>query len=124
MGDIGFSKLTFAERTRPLTGRELTIIPAGRKVICRSGNEGGSEYADHRCADAEWRKLEGLLAACDFPAWRGEYYRPVLDGVHWHLELRKKDGEVRVFDGMNDYPEEWQDFMALCAYCAEIARQA
>lgn len=121
MSDIGFSKLTYSESTWPLTRREVTIIPAGREVICESGDENGSEYMDHRCADGEWRKLEGLLAACDFPAWRGEYYRPVLDGVHWHLELRERDGEVRAFDGMNDYPAKWEDFMAMCEYCEEIS---
>ena len=124
MGDIGFSKLAYAENTWPLTRRELTIIPAGRKVICESGNESGSAYMDHQCTDAEWRKLENLLAACDFSAWRSEYYQPVLDGVHWHLELRGNDGNVRVFDGMNDYPDCWEKFMAMCNYCAEISRQA
>ena len=117
MGKIAFEKLIYSADTWPLIRRELTINAEGRLVVCES--ETGR--VEHRCGEAEWEKLEGLLSVCNFPAWEKEYYKPVLDGTHWRLDIHKTDGLVSRSDGMNAYPDEWRHFMAMCEYCAKIA---
>ncbi len=116
------SKLIFAADTWPLKRWSLTIIAAECRVVCEIRDEDGrTETADHRCGDAEWAKLESLLAKCNFSAWREEYKEPVIDGTHWHLEIQYADGRAMVSDGMNGYPDEWRDFTAMCEYCEEIS---
>ena len=119
MGKAAFAKLIYTEDAWPLFRcRELTIIAEGRRVVC-AGKDGRIE---HRCGEAEWRKLEALLSACNFPAWRKEYRRQSWDGQSWHLEIHAADGHVRKSDGINAYPAEWPTFTAMCDYCEEIAR--
>jgi hypothetical protein len=116
------SKQIFTADTWPLKRWALTIIAAEYRVVCEIRDENGiTETADHRCGDAEWAKLESLLAKCNFPAWREEYKEPVLDGTHWHLEIQYADGRATESDGMNGYPDEWRDFTAMCEYCEEIS---
>ena len=117
MGNITFTKLKYMSDTWPLIRRELTITADDRRVVCESE----TERIEHRCGEAEWRKLEELLSVCNFPAWLEEYYEPVLDGTHWRLEIHGADGQVRKSDGMNAYPDEWKAFVAMCDYCADIA---
>ena len=117
MGNIAFTKLMYAADTWPLIRRELTITAEDRRVVCESE----TRRIEHQCSGAEWRKLEELLSGCNFPAWREEYYEPVLDGTHWRLEIHGADGQIRKSDGMNAYPDEWKSFMEMCDFCADIA---
>ena len=117
MAKTAFSKLIYTADTWPLIRRALTIAAEDRRLVCESG----TERVEHQCGEAEWGKLEELLSACNFPAWREAYDKPVLDGTHWRLEIHGTDGSVRRSDGMNGYPDEWQAFMAVCDYCADIA---
>ena len=117
MGKIAFAKLMYAVNTWPLIRRKLTITAEDRRVVCESG----TGRVEHRCGEAEWQKLEELLAVCDFSAWHEEYHDPVLDGTYWRLEIGGADGLVRKSEGMNGYPDQWQAFAALCGYCMEIA---
>jgi len=116
------SKLICTADTWPLKRWALTITAAERRVVCEIRDEDGkTETADHRCGDAEWAKLESLLAKCNFPAWREKYEKPVLDGTLWHLKIQYADGRTTESDGMNGYPDEWRDFTAMCEYCEEIS---
>ena len=117
MAKFAFTKLTFALDTWPLIRRTLTITAENRRVVCESETK---RFA-HSCTGAEWQKLEELLSVCNFPAWHEEYYEPVLDGTHWHLEIHGADGQVGKSDGMNGYPEEWEAFTAMCDYCADLS---
>ena len=117
MGEVAFTKLMYTADTWPLIRRELTITAKERQVVCESE----TCRVEHRCGEAEWRKLEELLWGCNFSAWQDEYYEPMLDGTHWHLEIHGADGKVKKSDGMNSYPNEWKAFVAMCDYCAEIA---
>ena len=117
MGNIAFTKLMDAADTWPLIRRELTITADDRRVVCESE----TKHIEHRCGEAEWRKLGELLSVCNFPAWLEEYYEPVLDGTHWRLEIHGADGQVKKSDGMNAYPDEWKAFTTMCDYCADIA---
>ena len=120
MGNIDFTRLTFTVDTWPLKRRELTLFPAERRVVCESM---GDRFlrAEHRFSDAEWRKVDELLASCELAAWQETYEQPALDGTSWHLELRGTDGRVRRSEGLNAYPAEWQAFRKFCDYCAESA---
>ena len=120
MGNIDFTRLTFTVDIWPLKRRELTLFPAERRVVCESGGD-CSLHAEHRFSDAEWRKLEELLASCDLAAWQETYERPVLDGEHWQLELRGADGRVRRSEGRNAWPDEWEAFEKFCDFCAGSA---
>ncbi len=115
------SKLIFSADTWPLKRRTLTITATERSVVCEIREENGEiKTADHRCGVAEWTKLESLLAKCNFSAWRDKYEKPVLDGTIWHLEIQYADGRRMESAGMNDYPNEWRDFTAMCKYCERI----
>ena len=117
-----FSKLTFTANTWPLNRLALTITAAERRVVYEINDENGqNRTADHRCDDAEWTKLESLLAKCNFTAWRKKYKEPALDGTRWHLELLYSDERATVADGLNGYPDQWRDFVAQCEYCEEIS---
>ena len=119
------SKLIFTADTWPLKRWALTITAAERRVVCEIRDENGiTETADHRCGDAEWAKLDGLLAKCNFSAWREKYERPALDGTHWHLEIQYADGRTMESNGLNDYPDEWRNFMAVWRYCKRITEIA
>ena len=120
--NTAISKLIFAADTWPLKRWALTITATKRRVVCEIRDENGMiETADHRCGDAEWAKLEGLLAKCNFPAWQEEYEEPVLDGTDWHLEIQYADGRTTKSDGMNGYPDQWRDFATMCEYCEKIS---
>ena len=120
--NAAISKLIFWAYTWPLNWWALTITAAERRVVCEIRDEDGkTETADHRCGDAEWAKLEELLAKCNFSAWREEYDEPVLDGTCWHLEIQYADGQTMKSEGMNGYPDEWRDFETMCEYCEEIS---
>ena len=120
--DTTISKLIFSAHTWPLKRWALTIIAAERSVGCEIWDENGKiKTADHRCGSAEWTKLESLLAKCSFSAWLEKYEKPALDGTHWHLEIQFSDGRTMESDGMNDHPNEWRDFTAMCKYCGEIS---
>ena len=122
MPNDDFVELTYEERTWPLIRRRLTVTAAERRIVCHGTDENGHiTDTDHRCSEAEWRKLEELFAVCNFSAWQEEYYEPVLDGTHWRLEIHGANGQVKKSDGMNAYPDEWKAFMAMCDYCADIA---
>ena len=84
MGKIAFVELKYYADTWPLIRRrELTVTAEDRRVVCESE----TRRVGHRCNESEWRQLEELLSACDFPAWQEEYYEPVLDGTHWLVIL-------------------------------------
>ena len=117
MGNLAFVKFKYVVETWPEIRRELTITAEDRRVVCESE----TKRIEHQCDETEWRKLEEMLSVCNFPAWQDEYYKPVLDGTHWRLEIHGADGQVKKSDGMNDHPDEWKAFMATCEYCAEIA---
>lgn len=117
MGKIAFTELKFAADTCPLIRWELTITAEDRHVVCESK----TKRIKHQCTEEEWRKLEKLFSVCNFQAWQDKYYKPTLDGTNWCLEIHGSDGQVKKSDGMNGYPEEWEAFMELCDYCAEIA---
>ena len=117
MGKVDFTKLVYVADTWPLIRRELTITAEDRRVVCESG----TKRAEHQCTEPEWRKLEEMLSVCNFPAWQEEYHKPVLDGMHWRLEIHDAEGQVRKSEGMNAYPDAWKVFAAMCDYCADIA---
>ena len=116
MRKVAFTKLVYTADIWPLNRRELTITAEDRRVVCESENK----RFEHQCDGPEWRDLEEMLAACNFPAWHEEYYEPVLDGTHWRLEIHDADGQVKKSDGMNAYPDAWNAFTAICDYCARI----
>ena len=111
-----FRKLTYAEHTWQELPEMLTIIPQDRKVVVNvSGNEMSVE-----CNSADWFKLEIYLTACNFENWQTDYYKPVLDGTTWTLEIEDENGNIRTSTGCNGYPEEWEKFLALKKYCLDL----
>lgn len=64
------------------------------------------------------------VAKCNFSAWREKYERPALDGTHWHLEIQYADGRTMESNGLNDYPDEWRNFMAVWRFCKRITEIA
>ena len=125
MPNDDFTEWTYEERTWPLICRRLTVTAAERRIVCHGTDENGHiTDTDHRCSEAEWRKLCELFAACRFDAWQKRYETPTLDGTLWQLTIRLADGRVIESGGLNGWPDEWERFAALGNYCAELSAPA
>ena len=117
-------ELTFSANTWPLKRWGLTIEEEKNSVICEIRDERKVKTAHSVNLVDNWAKLQSLLAKCNFSAWREQYERPALDGTHWHLEIQYADGRTMESNGLNDYPDEWRDFMAVWRYCKRITEIA
>ncbi len=122
--NTAISKLTFSANTWPLKRWELIIEEEKNSVICEIGDERKVKTAHSVNLVDHWPKLQSLLAKCNFSAWREQYERPALDGTHWHLEIQYADGRTMESNGLNDYPDEWRNFMAVWRYCKRITEIA
>lgn len=122
--NTAISKLTFSANTWPLKRWELIIEEEKNSVICEIGDERKVKTAHSVNLVDHWPKLQDLLAKCNFSAWREQYERPALDGTHWHLEIQYADGRTMESNGLNDYPDEWRNFMAVWRYCKRITEIA
>ena len=122
--NTAISKLTFSANTWPLKRWELIIEEEKNSVICEIGDERKVKTAHSVNLVDHWPKLQSLLAKCNFSAWREQYERPALDGTHWHLEIQYADGRTMESSGLNDYPDEWRNFMAVWRYCKRITEIA
>lgn len=122
--NTAISKLTFSAHTWPLKRWSLTIEEEKNSVICEIGDERKVKTVHSVNLADHWPKLQSLLAKCNFSAWREEYAKPVLDGTSWHLEIQYADGRTMESNGLNDYPDEWQNFMAMWKYCKRITEIA
>ena len=124
MMNTAISKLIFSANTWPLKRWALTIEEEKNSVICEIGDESEVKTAHSLHLVDNWAKLQDLLAKCNFSAWREQYEKPVLDGTSWHLEIQYADGRTMESNGLNDYPDEWRDFMAVWRYCKRITEIA
>ena len=123
MADDAITRLTYREKTWPMIRRELTLIPAERRIIREIVDEDKQPAnVDQKFTEAAWRKLKRMLAACDFDSWQEKYENlMVLDGTSWYLEIQYGDGRVKKVEGMNEYPPAWERFMNVCEYCGDIS---
>lgn len=122
--NTAISKLTFSANTWPLKRWELIIEEEKNSVICEIGDERKVKTAHSVNLVDHWPKLQSLLAKCNFSAWREKYEKPALDGTHWHLEIQYANGRTMESNGLNDYPDEWRNFMAMWRYCKRITEIA
>ena len=122
--NTAISKLTFSANTWPLKRWALTIEEEKNSVICEIGDERKVKTAHSVNLVDYWPKLQSLLARCKFSAWRENYEKPVLDGTSWHLEIQYADGRSMESNGLNDYPDEWRNFMAMWRFCKRITEIA
>ena len=122
--NMAISKLTFSANTWPLKRWGLTIEEEKNSVICEIRDERKVKTAHSVNLVDNWAKLQSLLAKCNFSAWREQYERPALDGTHWHLEIQYADGRTMESNGLNDYPDEWRNFMAVWRFCKRITEIA
>ena len=122
--NTAISKLTFSANTWPLKRWELTIEEEKNSVICEIGDERKVKTVHSVNLVDHWPKLQSLLAKCNFSAWRENYEKPVLDGTSWHLEIQYADGRSMESNGLNDYPDEWRNFMAMWRFCKRITEIA
>ena len=122
--NMAISKLTFSANTWPLKRWGLTIEEEKNSVICEIRDERKVKTAHSVNLVDNWAKLQDLLAKSNFSAWREKYEGPALDGTHWHLEIQYADGRTMESNGLNDYPDEWRNFMAVWRYCKRITEIA
>ena len=122
--NTAISKLTFSANTWPLKRWALTIVEEKNSVFCEIGDERKVKTAHSLLPVDNWTKLQSLLAKCNFSAWLERYEKPVLDGTSWHLEIQYADGRTMESNGLNDYPDEWRNFMAVWRFCKRITEIA
>ena len=117
--------LRYDEYGGPFLPREiLTVRFADRmlKFECEDGLESDHVRLNHKCTDAEWRFVLGILKGCHMEKWRVSYSPPpdviILDGGGFDLEITY-DGVKKGIYGYNESPDNFEQFLRLKKYARE-----
>ena len=70
------------------------------------------------------KRLANKLKALHLQTWESDYFAPVLDGEDWELTATFACGSQKTVRGMNGYPPNWQDFLALYFWIAQTCEEA
>ena len=60
-----------------------------------------------------WKKVEELGVwkwHKKYPYWK-QKYEPLLDGCHWKLKLRDRDGRAKYCSGYESFPKKFKDLI-------------
>ncbi len=68
---------------------------------------------DFNVSEDDWYFLIQKLF-CDFDvlSWKKEYYRPLLDGLQWELEI-ELENDTLSYKGSNGFPPHWEELVSI-----------